>query len=126
MEEKAFEVRLQAATIWGASEEELAVRKEAFEKSGWQIVDRWELESHLKGHSPRPAQVADCYAKLGEKDKAFEWLEKSWSSPLWGNENAPSSFHWDSLRSDPRFEELLRKQNLPEAVIRKHLALPTR
>ena len=67
--------------------------------------------------------VADLYAKLGDKDKAFEWLERAWSKPLWGYENAPSCFFWDPLRSDPRFEALLRKLDLPEEAIQRHLAL---
>ncbi len=54
---------------------------------------------------------------------AFECLEKSWDDPLWGSENAPSSPFLDPLRDDPRFEQLLRKLNLQEEAIQRHLAL---
>ena len=90
------------------------------------VVGQWFLEQVGAGHAVlRPELNARAYIETGDKDKAFDWLEKSWENPLWGTENAPSSPRWDPLRDDPRFEELLRKQNLPEEVIQKHLALPT-
>jgi len=67
-------------------------------------------------------KVVQGYLSIADKDKAFEWLGKSSGQPLWGYENAPSSLFLDPLRDDPRFEQLLRKLNLPNAVIAKHLA----
>ena len=56
--------------------------------------------------------MARVYTGLGEKDKAFEWLEK-------GYEDRSVSFLvlkvnpvYDPLRSDPRFTGLLRRMNL--------------
>jgi TolB-like protein/Tfp pilus assembly protein PilF len=124
MEERAFEPFAEAQRIWGVADDEVARLREVFEKSGWQGIWRWQLERVLRGQkTPRPEQMARFYVELGEKDKAFEWLEKAWSTPLWGDENAPSCYYWDSLRDDPRFEQLLRKQNLPEEAIQRHLAL---
>jgi len=77
----------------------------------------------LRKENPKLVDVAILYAKLGDKDKAFAWLEKAWSKPLYGHEDAPSCFFWDLLRDDPRFEALLRKQDLPEEAIQRHLAL---
>ncbi|MGW8179598.1 MAG: tetratricopeptide repeat protein, partial [bacterium] len=126
MEGRAFETFAEAQRIWGVAEDEVAGLREIFEKSSWQGISRWELERYLKGQkAPRPQQTARLYVKLGEKDKAFEWLEKAWSTPLWGNEDAPLSYFWDSLRDDHRFEKLLRKHNLPEEAIQRHLALPS-
>ena len=58
--------------------------------------------------------VALVYVGLGEKDAAFEWLEKALaerSSDLvflnWNDKLA-------SLRSDARFSQLLRQVGLPE------------
>jgi serine/threonine protein kinase/tetratricopeptide (TPR) repeat protein len=53
---------------------------------------------------------AGIYMCLGEKDKAFEWLEKSYEErSLIEIKVGPG---WDPLRSDPRFQDLLRRMNL--------------
>ena len=51
---------------------------------------------------------------LGEIDEAFEWLERAYQ-----DRNAWMVFlqvvPWlDPLRSDPRFQDLLRRMNFPE------------
>lgn len=62
----------------------------------------------------RPDGVAPCYivfiyAGLGEKDKAFEWLNKGFEvRDDWFVGLKPSPM-FDSLCSDPRFEVLLKK-----------------
>ena len=54
---------------------------------------------------------AAIYAALGEKDKAFEWLEKAYQERyLFGAIRVDPAF--DPLRSDQRFEDLLRRMNL--------------
>jgi hypothetical protein len=62
---------------------------------------------------PQP-YVAAAYAHLGEKDKAFQWLEKASEERGLGyilsiNVVQPG---FDPLRSDPRFADLLRRMNL--------------
>jgi len=62
-----------------------------------------------------PLDFAFIYAELGEKEQAFEWLEKAYeerSSPLvhLGNGLVCTC---DALRSDPRFADLLRRIGLP-------------
>ena len=57
--------------------------------------------------------VAVVYAGLGEKDRAFEWLERAYK----GHDNDMSFLKvdppLDALRSDPRFRDLLRRMNFP-------------
>ena len=55
--------------------------------------------------------VGAAYARLGEKDLAFKWLERAVKL---GNENKPwyqADASLDSLRDDPRFAELLEKMH---------------
>ena len=47
---------------------------------------------------------------LGEKDKAFEWLEKAYEEHFIIAIKVNPVF--DPLRSDPRFADLLRRMNL--------------
>jgi eukaryotic-like serine/threonine-protein kinase len=61
-----------------------------------------------------PAFVtAIIYTGLGQRDKAFQWLEKSYEE----HDSGPLSLVkvypiFDPLRSDPRFADLLRRMNL--------------
>ncbi len=59
--------------------------------------------------------MAYVYAALGEADAAFEWLEKAY-------ERRQLTVTWirvdpffDPLRSDPRFEDLVRRIGFPES-----------
>ena len=56
--------------------------------------------------------TATIYAGLGEKDKAFEWLEKGYKGREFFMSFARVDPIFDSLRSDPRFTDLLRRMNL--------------
>jgi hypothetical protein len=60
-----------------------------------------------------PKNVAAIYAALGNKEKAFEWLEKSYQDHSLAVGLGMKSFPgFDPLRSDPRFNDLLRRMNL--------------
>mgnify|MGYP001485654050 FL=1 len=55
--------------------------------------------------------VGSTYALLGDHDQAFKWLNKA---VRLGNQNKPyfeKDTNLDSLRDDPRFEELMSKMN---------------
>jgi len=60
-----------------------------------------------------PYEVAGVYAQLGDNDRAFDWLDKAYRNR--------SCLYWlrvdprfDSIRSDPRFQQLLAKMNFPQ------------
>lgn len=59
-------------------------------------------------------QVATVFAWRGEKDQAFEWLERAYQGHDGGLTEVKLDPLLDSLRGDPRFKALLRKMNLPE------------
>jgi hypothetical protein len=52
------------------------------------------------------------YAALDQKDKAFEWLTKAVEEHDFGLQDIKVEPMFDSLRSDPRFTDLLKKMNL--------------
>lgn len=60
-----------------------------------------------------PLEVAEFYGAAGEKDLAFEWLQKALDARI------PQLFHlkadpyFDSLRSDPRYQDLLQRIGSP-------------
>ncbi len=60
------------------------------------------------------------YAISGDKDRAFYWLEEEYKHHdlVWSVADIPlqslkSEHMFDSLRSDPRFKDLLRRVGLP-------------
>lgn len=73
--------------------------------------------NQLKARSKQESVAADLfaylYAGLGEKEQAFAWLEKAYDEhevAVWGLRCGPELV---SLRSDPRFHDLLRRMNIP-------------
>jgi TolB-like protein/DNA-binding winged helix-turn-helix (wHTH) protein/Tfp pilus assembly protein PilF len=59
-----------------------------------------------------PGPVALIYMSLGDKDRAFEWLEKAYQERSNFMAYLGVSPGVDPLRSDPRFKELLRRIGL--------------
>jgi TolB-like protein/DNA-binding winged helix-turn-helix (wHTH) protein/cytochrome c-type biogenesis protein CcmH/NrfG len=61
----------------------------------------------------RPGWVAEFYANLGEKDEAMRWLEEAYRQHDEWLVTIKVWPRFDSLRSDPRFQDLLRRMNFP-------------
>ena len=60
-----------------------------------------------------PVDIALIYAGLGENDQAFEWLERAFAQHDGGVVIIKAEPSFVPLRSDPRFEDLLRRLGLP-------------
>jgi tetratricopeptide (TPR) repeat protein len=58
--------------------------------------------------------IAVTYVGLGEKDEAFAWLEKGYEDRSWFLVWIKMDPRLDSLRSDPRFTDLMRRIGFPE------------
>jgi len=72
-----------------------------------------DLERKLKDTSASPYTMASIYAGLGENDKAFEFLEKAYSEKSFEVLGSlQSDLVLENLRSDPRFQTLLRRIGL--------------
>jgi tetratricopeptide (TPR) repeat protein len=61
-----------------------------------------------------PLWVAQIYSGLGDKDRAFELLEKSYTQHSANLAFLKPDPFWDGLRSDPRYADLLRRMGLPQ------------
>ncbi len=89
--------------------EELAC---AYALSG-QKTEAQKLLDALKERSAReyvdPGLIALIYTSLGEKDQAFEWLEKAYQARSSWMTWLKVEPKFDSLRSDPRFTDLMRR-----------------
>jgi TolB-like protein/DNA-binding winged helix-turn-helix (wHTH) protein/Tfp pilus assembly protein PilF len=73
-----------------------------------------ELQS-LSEHRYVPAtDTALIYAGLGDKDKAFAWLDKAYEEHSFSLSNLKVEPRFDPLRSDPRFADLLRSIGFPQ------------
>lgn len=59
-----------------------------------------------------PLTIAETYLELGDKEKAFEWLNKAYEERSTELYDIAVDPFYDPLRSDPRFQELLRRMNL--------------
>jgi len=107
--------------LGGSSPENAAAKatiiREALQKGGEKAAWRKELELIL-GTRPMdqsPGNVASVYALIGDKDKAFEWLDKAYAERdgmVLAQLKVDPSFK--NLRGDPRFANLLRRMGLPE------------
>ena len=62
----------------------------------------------------RTSYVASIYAALGDKDRAFAELEKSFEEKDFWLPRIKLDPFMDPLRDDPRFREMLKRINLPE------------
>jgi TolB-like protein len=74
-----------------------------------------ELDAEVAGFSQGAAyQIAEIYAWRGEKDKAFEWLERAFAQNDGGLSFIKADPLMKSLHADPRYAAFLRKMGLPE------------
>jgi len=73
-----------------------------------------ELKTLSKGRYVSGCDLAAFYAGLGEKDQALAWLEKAHEQHDYTLISAKVLPLFDPLRSDPRFQDLLRRVGLPQ------------
>ena len=82
--------------------------KEAFMRS----VIRADIEiTHVA--ATKPFDVGAWYAILGDKDKTFDWLEKAYREQDLVMPSFIRSCRFDSIRSDARYADLMRRMGLP-------------
>ncbi len=71
-----------------------------------------QLKALSKEKYVAPVDIAIIYTGLGDRNSAFRWLEKAYQERT-ARIHEVSEPHFDSLRSDPRFPDLMRRIGLP-------------
>lgn len=116
MYEQAFEWYLKAANLDGSTAEVMAW-KEAYAAAGVKGYYRKQLDLAVaKAEQDLSRQslcnVAVLYARLGEKEKSLEWLQKAFEERPYGLMFLKIDPVFDNMRSDPRFQELIKRVGL--------------
>ena len=68
-----------------------------------------QLKEYSKDHYVSPISFAAYYAALGDRDRAFEWLETAYRQRAPKLTELEVSLEWDNLRTDARFHALERR-----------------
>jgi eukaryotic-like serine/threonine-protein kinase len=120
---QAFEEWKVESQLSGQRDEydETISEEQAFHSAGWNGALRrfieYALEKRRTQSSSAPEyayDLAQAYAGLGDKDQAFQWLNTCYQERSPELLSLKTDFRLDSIRSDPRFAELVRKVGLPQ------------
>lgn len=73
-----------------------------------------ELEEKYARKEAIGQYIAPIYVGLGDKDKAFEWLEKDFQARNGKLVEIRWQLQFEPLRDDPRFKDLLKRMGFPQ------------
>lgn len=98
---------------WDANETSALMEAASTSESAvyWKKRREQEIEEG-RNEPPMPFEMALIYAQLGEKDLAFEWLDKATENRAYPVMMLGVTPDIDPLRSDPRFDDLMRRIGL--------------
>ena len=116
MEREAVEEYLKGFAQEGSKPDKIARLREAYDRSGIKGFHRERLEQLKAGLQKDDDFIAivEAHSLLGEKDQAFEWLEKAYTEHARGMMHLKENVLLDNLRADPRYAELVRRVGLPK------------
>jgi serine/threonine protein kinase/Tfp pilus assembly protein PilF len=61
-----------------------------------------------------PTEIAYRYADVGDKDQAFQWLEKAYAEKARGLQSIKAGRAFEPFHADPRYIDLLKRMGLPQ------------
>jgi eukaryotic-like serine/threonine-protein kinase len=113
-QKEAVAEREKALSLSGGPELAASI-EEDFAKSGYKgVLQSWldgltEISKHgyVSSYS-----IAEAYMRMGEKEKAFDWLEKAYEEHDSGLVSLAVEPMFDRARSDPRYRDILRRMKL--------------
>ena len=112
---EAFEWFVQKQTQIGDQPDEIQSWKTIYAKSGWRGVSERQLEQAKedeKNGKPNYVQLAFHSIELEQRDAAFAYLEKAFGKRRWAMTMLKVEPRFDALRSDARFDDLVRRVGL--------------
>ena len=72
-------------------------------------------DSSKRTHVPA-VRIARLYAHAGDKDEVLRWLKKAYDERETPLIHLGVAWDWDLLKTDPRFQDLLRSMRFPPRV----------
>jgi len=113
-DEVAFKILLTALKLIDTSAEDIETFKTAFKTDGWYGVDLLNLEQDLE--NGRPTNIARNYIRLGEFEKAIDWLEKGYEERDYAMTRlyASPTYQQPELLQNKRYQPILKKMNFPD------------
>jgi hypothetical protein len=78
---------------------------------GWKVLE--EMQSLSQRRYVPPEYIAVVYEGLGERDRALQWFEKAYAEHSMNAWLLPDP-RLDSIRSEPRFKDIMRQMGLPQ------------
>jgi len=114
-DDQAFEWFVRALTQSGEKPDEIQSWKTIYTKSGWRGINERQFEESKeaeKNGNPNYNHLATLSIELGQREQAFAYLEKTFIKRQWVMVVLNVHPRYDSLRGDPRFDELVRRVGL--------------
>ena len=116
MQEEAYHMYFKYMTLAENRPEFRAALEQAHAKGGWRGA--WQKAAELsRRHVPSGGHAywtAEYYLRLGDKDRALDWLLRAADERFFFVFYTKVDPRFDSLRSNPRFQDLLRRIGLPQ------------
>jgi adenylate cyclase len=91
---------------------EVAAFREVFARESWPGFLQLRIRSLEAQGQPDCDEIASFYARVGDLDRAFAWLEKSYAGRSARLTHLKVDARYDNLRADARFADMLRRVGL--------------
>ena len=118
MEKQAIELYLKEAALSGQSPVKVRALRREYERGGMRGFREQRARARVAAgwdgwHWEAP-EIAAAYAELGQQDEAMRLLERAYEARSGSLAWIDISYRWPAaMRSDPRFQDLLRRIGLP-------------
>jgi len=106
----------QREVAGGYLKETIPALKKAYASAGWKGYWQKALEKEVAQQTldNNPYVIALMYTRLGDKKLALQWLESAYAEHICEMTTIKVNAEFDSLRSEPRFQELQRRIGFPQ------------